>query len=141
MQNEAKEKIKQLVKKYQKEKDSNKLKSYSEEETKIGFILPLFSALGWDITDKSEVSAEEHMKSQGRVDFGFYINNIVKFYLEAKPFKADLDKDEYAKQAIRYSWHKGITYAILTDFESIKVFNAMADSRDLLDKLIESTSN
>ncbi len=124
------------MEKYEKIKSSGKLKSYTEEETKKDLILPLLEALGWNVFDRNEVSAEEHMKSRGRVDFGFYINGITKFYLEAKPFKADLDKEEYAKQAIRYSWLKGINYAVLTDFESIKVFNALADSKNLLDKLI-----
>lgn len=133
---QAKEKIKELVNKYQNVVNSGQLKFYSEEETKLGFILPLFEMLGWNTKDKNKVSAEEHMKSRGRVDFGFYLNGIVKFYLEAKPFKADLDKEEYAKQAIRYSWHKGVTWAVLTDFESIKVFNAMAGSKLLQDKLV-----
>ena len=134
MQKETREKIKQLVEKYESEKSSGKIKSYSEEETKRGFIEPLFEALGWDFSDKKEISMEESISSQ-RVDYGFYLNDRIKFYLEAKPLRADLHKIEYADQAVRYSWNKGATWAVLTDFESIKVFNAQDISRSLADKL------
>jgi type I restriction-modification system DNA methylase subunit len=69
------------------------------------------------------------------VDYGFYINGRIKFYLEAKSLKEDLNREDYARQAIRYSFNKGATWAILTDFESIKVFNAQAISKYLGDKL------
>ena len=128
------EKIEELVRTYQMLKESGKIESYNEEETKKDFILPLFEALGWEVYSKKEVSAEEH-QSGGRVDYGFMLNGRVKFYLEAKALKADLNRSEFAKQAIRYSWNKGITWAILTDFESLKVFNAQVVSENLANKL------
>lgn len=131
----AKKKIKELVEKYEQVFKSGQSKKYTEEETKMGFILPMFEALGWNTSNKNEVSAEEHVKSAGRVDYGFYLNERSKFYLEAKPLKADLHKEDYAKQAIRYSWNKGVSWAVLTDFESIKVFNAQAISQYLADKM------
>ena len=132
---QAKEEIKKLIAKYEQVKASGKIKSYTEEETKNAFIKPLFEILGWDFSEKDEVSAEEFIISSGRVDYGFYINNRPKFYLEAKPLKADLNLEEFAKQAIRYSFNRGVTWAILTDFEGIKVFNAQALSNYLGDKL------
>ena len=89
--NEAKEKIQELVEKYESVKASGKIKKYTEEETKKDFILPFFNILGWNVYDREEVSAEEHIISSGRVDYGFYINGRAKFYLEAKPLKADLN--------------------------------------------------
>ena len=82
--NEAKEKIKDLIDKYEKIKSAGRLKSYTEEETKKDFILPLFEVLGWNVFDKEEVSAEEHVSLSGRLDYGFYINGRPKFYLEVK---------------------------------------------------------
>lgn len=123
---EAREKIKGLVEKYQRILDSDNVKAYNEEMTKKDFILPLFEALGWDTANKyiaDEVTAEEKV-SKGRVDYAFRIRNIPKLFVEAKSLKADLDKAEYAQQAINYAWHKGCTWAVLTDFESLKVFNA-----------------
>ncbi len=130
-----KQQIKGFVGKYQKLKEQGKINNYTEEETKNVFIRPLFESLGWDFSEKEEVSAEEHILSFGRVDYGFYLNGRVQFYLEAKALKADLNNEEYAKQAIRYSFNKGVTWAVLTDFESIKVFNAQGLSKYIGDKL------
>ncbi len=135
---QAKEEVKKLIAKYEQVKTSGKIKSYTEEETKNAFIKPLFEVLGWDFSNKEEVSAEESILSSGRVDFGLYINGRAKLYIEAKPLKADLNQEEYARQAIRYSWNRDVTWAILTDFEGLKVFNAKAASKYLGDKLFFS---
>lgn len=133
----TKKRIQELVDKYEVAKKDGKLKNYSEEDTKKDFILPLFETLGWNISNKNEVSSEDHIKGSGRPDYNFKINEITQFYLEAKRFKVDLDDEKFAFQAINYSWNKGITYAILTDFEGIKVFNAQRiDKTDLIDKLV-----
>src|SRR3990167_1539829 len=102
---EAKEKIKKLVEKYERVRSNGQLKFYTEEETKNGFIIPLFGALGWDFSNKSEVSAEENVSGK-RVDYGFYINERIKFYLETKKLSTDLHREDYTNQAIRYSWNK-----------------------------------
>ncbi len=132
-QQEAKQKIKELIHKYQAEKAAGKITRYSEEETKLGFIQPLFEALGWNVFDKNEVTAEEQI-SGDRVDYGFYLNGRIKFYLEAKKLSADLHREEFAKQAIRYSWNKGVTWAVLTDFESLIIFNALSPEKTLAGK-------
>lgn len=131
---EAKSIITKLIEKYELVKNSNLISKYTEEETKKDFILPLFKALGWDVDNKKEVTAEEH-QSMGRVDYGFYLESWLKFYLEAKSLGSNLHKEEFANQAVRYSWNKGATWAILTDFEGIKVFNAQDIERSLGDKL------
>ncbi|KKU91757.1 MAG: hypothetical protein UY23_C0001G0363 [Candidatus Jorgensenbacteria bacterium GW2011_GWA1_48_11] len=128
-------KIADLIQKYERAKQSGLVKKYSEEETKKDFILPLFEALGWDVREKREVSAEEKI-SGDRVDYGFYIDGHIKFYLEAKPLRADIHKEEYAKQAIKYSWNKGVTWAVLTDFESLIVFNTQDVKASLASKLL-----
>lgn len=119
----TKQKIQKLVEKYEAEKIAGKIPQYTEAETKTGFIEPLFQALGWDTQNRDEVGLETNI-SGGRVDYSFKLGGIVKFFVEAKPLKADLNNPEYSQQAINYSWHKGVVWAILTDFESIKVFNA-----------------
>lgn len=134
LKKEAKLKIQKLVEKYEKIKASRLISKYTEEETKKDFIQPLFNALGWDTENKNEVTAEEH-QSSGRVDYGFYLDGRLRFYLEAKPLKSDLNREDYANQAVKYSWNKGATWAILTDFENLKVFNAQVIDRSLADKL------
>jgi type I restriction-modification system DNA methylase subunit len=125
----AKQLVEELIKKYNKIIEEKRIDIYVRKEamTKKDFILPLFEALGWNVQDEPDrndnVSAEETI-SKGFVDFGFRINGIPKFFLEAKPMKEDLDNPKLISQAINYAWHKGCTWALLTDFESINIFNA-----------------
>lgn len=125
-QSEVKEKISHLIEKFQRLTDSGKISSYNEARTRNEFIEPLFEALGWDMRNsqsENEVTTEETV-SRDRVDLAFRINNIPIMFLEAKALKINLDEWKWAEQAINYSWNKGVTWAILTNFESIKVFNA-----------------
>lgn len=135
---DAKLRIKELIDKYTKLAEEKKLGGYKEETTKKDFILPLFEALGWNVYNElnktDSVSAEETI-SKKRVDYGFRIKGIPKFLLEAKAIPVDLNKTKFAEQAINYSWHKGCTWAVLTDFEGIKVFNAEWKSRNVSENL------
>jgi type I restriction-modification system DNA methylase subunit len=139
---EAKKEISRLVDKYRKVIAEDKLKDYKEESTKTSFILPLFRALGWEVENNDEVHPEEQV-SRGRVDYTFKINGVLKFVLEAKPLKTSIDRTDWSEQAIGYAWHKGCTWAMLTNFESLKIFNAEikapSPSQSLL-KTIECTS-
>jgi len=101
----------------------SEVKSFHEAKTKQGFIEPLFRALGWNFDDTSEVAPEEKA-SNGRVDYAFKLNGVSQFFLEAKPLKADLTSPDYVKQAVSYAYHKGVTWAVLTDFEEMRLFNA-----------------
>jgi type I restriction-modification system DNA methylase subunit len=103
--------------------NEREIKKYTEADTRRVFIMPLFRSLGWDVYGRQEVREEERA-SRGRVDYAFCIREIPKFFLEAKALRADLDNPEFAKQAINYAYHKGATWAVLTDFERLKVFNA-----------------
>jgi len=123
MKEEAKLKIAELVEKYQK-LSAKDIKGFNEAATKQGFIEPMFRALGWDFENTSEVSPEESA-SNGRVDYAFKLNNVSQFYVEAKSLKADLNREDYVKQAVSYSYARGVTWAILTDFETLRVFNAL----------------
>lgn len=121
--NKIKQNITNLVEKYNKIVKDNKIIRYNEEMTKKDFIIPLFRILGWNTEDSNEVTAEEKI-SKKRVDYSFRINGIPKFFLEAKALKEDLNNPKFIQQAINYAWHKGCTWAVLTNFESVKIFNA-----------------
>jgi hypothetical protein len=134
---EAKQQIQKLVEKYQRVAEAGKINSYNEAQTRNEFIEPLFEFLGWDMRNLSfdnEVTTEENV-SGGRVDLAFRFNNIPVFFLEAKAMKVDLDEWKWAEQAINYSWNKNVTWAILTDFESIKIFNAEIPPKSLSQNL------
>ena len=123
------ERIQELILKYQDKKYSGEIRRYNEELTKKDFILPLFEALGWNVYNRGKkdnsVSAEETI-SKKRVDYGFRINGIPKFFLEAKSLKEEniQTNKKYVSQAIDYSWMKACSWAVLTNFETIAVYNA-----------------
>ncbi|MBU1102768.1 N-6 DNA methylase [Patescibacteria group bacterium] len=129
---QTKEKIKKLVDRYQDLSEPDK-RHYNEQQTKDHFIRPLFEALGWDF--ENDVWAETSVVKK-RVDYGFKVSGIMRFFLEAKPLSIDLDLKIHARQAINYSWNKGINWAVLTNFKNIKIFNAQAKSTLLQDKLV-----
>ena len=123
------ERVVELVSKYEQIKKSGEIKMYNEESTKKDFILPLFKALGWNVDNRGKsndsVSAEETI-SKKRVDYGFRINGIPQFFLEAKSLKEDniQANSKYVIQAIDYAWMKSCSWAILCNFETIAVYNA-----------------
>ncbi len=123
------ERIIELISKYDQIRKSGEIRKYNEESTKKDFILPLFEALGWNTSNRGKrndsISAEEKI-SKKRVDYGFRINGIPKFFLEAKSLKEEFiqNNPNYVKQAIDYAWMKSCSWAILTNFETIAVYNA-----------------
>lgn len=122
---EAKKKITELVEKH-KRLDEKEIKSYNEANTRRNFIELLFAELGWSVYDRKEVSEEERA-SKGRVDYAFKLNGISQFYLEAKALKDNLNKEEYIQQAVEYAYNKGVTWAILSNFESTHVYVAQTN--------------
>ena len=134
---ESKRQIQNLVEKYERLAEAGKIKSYNEAQTRNEFIEPLFEFLGWDmrnLTTDNEVTTEENV-SGGRVDLAFRLGNIPVFFLEAKAMKVNLDEWKWAEQAINYSWNKSVTWAVLTDFESIKIFNAEIPPKNISQNL------
>jgi len=130
---ESKRQIQNLVEKYERLAEAGKIKSYNEAQTRNEFIEPLFEFLGWDmrnLTTDNEVTTEENV-SGGRVDLAFRLGNIPVFFLEAKAMKVNLDEWKWAEQAINYNWNKSVTWAVLTDFESIKIFNAESPPKNI----------
>jgi type I restriction-modification system DNA methylase subunit len=122
------EAISELINKYKRLEQSGEIKQYNEEMTKKDFILPLFEALGWDVYNRlnrnDKITAEENI-SKKKVDYGFWLNGIPAFYIEAKSFKEDLiTSTEDRKQAINYSWLKSCSWAVLTNFKILAVYNA-----------------
>ncbi len=95
----------------------------NEQAIHLRFILPLFRALGWDIEDPRDMTAEEQI-ARGFVDFGFYLNGVPAFYLETKRAGDPLDNIEFKRQAINYAYLKGVTWAVLTNFDELRVYNA-----------------
>jgi type I restriction-modification system DNA methylase subunit len=119
---DAKIEVEGLVERFTRLSARNR-KRYNEPATRQEFILPLFRALGWNIEDTREVSPEERV-SRGFVDFAFRLGRIPRFFLETKKIPENLEDPRWARQAINYAWLKGVTWAVLSDFEGLKIFNA-----------------
>jgi hypothetical protein len=109
--------------KFDKEKD---VKSKEEEMTKTKLIRPLFErVLGWNFEE--DVTPEEKI-SKGWVDYGFRIDEVPKFFLEAKGLIGNLDNSIFFQQAYSYAYYKKCAWAVLTNFEVIEIINAESEA-------------
>ena len=122
----AKREILKLVKFYN--QNTRQVQRYSETDTRVKFIDKIFEALGWDVNGRKipdEVLREDSVKgkeSMKKVDYTFRINGVTKFVVEAKAIKEDLEKEVYKRQAIDYAYNKACSWAVLTDFEGVKIY-------------------
>ena len=114
--------IETLVKMF-KALSSAEFRGMNEHATRQGYILPMFRALGWNTDNINETSPEEKV-SRGWVDFSFRIAGIPRFFLETKKASEDLNDPRWVQQTIDYAWTKSVTWAVLSDFEGLRVFNA-----------------
>jgi len=103
------------------------VRRFNEENTKKDFILPLFRALGWDVDSSEEVAAEEKA-SGGRVDYAFKLGGVSRFFVEAKPLDANLTDAKFIKQAIEYALNRGVSWAVLTNFQEVHLFYALGET-------------
>lgn len=106
---------------------------YDEENTKIEFINPFFEALGWDVHNKQKISPlykdvefENSIKIGDNTkspDYAFRIGGTPKFFVEAKKPSVKIETDKNpAFQIRRYGWSAGLDLCILTDFETLAVY-------------------
>lgn len=122
------EQISQLIDKYEALTAKEKT-TYNEANTINSFIRPLFEALGWDFSNIDEVEAEKAIV-KGRVDYVFKVNKVTEFCVEVKSLRHELTDDD-REQAISYAYNKGVTWAILSNFAQLQVFNAEVKTNDL----------
>ncbi len=123
----SRERVEALITKY-KSLTPQQRKALNESQNCKDFILPLFEALGWNVYS-DEVATEENIGGK-RADYTFRLNGVAKFFVEAKKPSVDLRQENFAEQAISYAWHKSVPWAILTNFETLKVFSAEWDEVD-----------
>lgn len=111
----------------------------SEAVIRQEYIDPFWQALGWDVANTAHRSTaekdvviestvgtieSERMHSR-RPDYLFRIDGFPRFVVEAKKPAMDLQTDRDAIfQAKTYAWSAQIPFAILTDFEEFRLFDA-----------------
>jgi tRNA1(Val) A37 N6-methylase TrmN6 len=128
---EAKREVAKIVSKFLAIPKSE-LDEMKEEQIKFRFIEPLFEALGWE---KEDIFKEERILKK-RADYILRIGNQDKLVVEAKSTKIKLSEDE-GKQAVSYSYHKNIKFAVLTNFKQIRIYHALNNIKEINKNLLK----
>ena len=129
--------VRKLVERFKEHREEYLSGAYKEEQVCAEFILPMFEALGWDISNKQgsseaykEVIHHDSIKSgvgTEAPDYCFRIGGVRKFFLEAKKPSVNIKDDLHpAYQLRRYAWSAKLPLGILTDFEEFIVYDCRA---------------
>lgn len=143
----ARDKLAQLVQSYYDLAKSESIELASESDVLV-FIERLFrDVLGWPTEDITKFQREKRVVNRKRVDRILNLDNGEKIFVEAKRFGAiERLSDEWAigpkqlslpgmatdrtpeeQQAINYAFQNDGTWAILTNFQIFRLFNARRD--------------
>lgn len=126
--------IKDLVARFQENRDAYISGAYNETQLRQEFLNPFFEALGWDVYNKNgyaeaykDVIHEDAIKVGGYTkapDYCFRIGGVRKFFVEAKKPSVNVKEDiSPAFQLRRYAWSAKLRLSILTDFEEFAVYD------------------
>ena len=128
--------IKQLIEKYQSDRDYYLTNKYNETLLRSDFLDPFFELLGWDIknnerkpTNEREVILEEALKTNAsenskKPDYTFRLFSERKFFLEAKKPSVKIEADnETAKQLRRYGFTAKLKISVLSNFEYLIIYD------------------
>ena len=149
-QQQAQRTLRDLIAKYRKLSDTER-KTLSEANVVAQFIQPLLDALGWPTGDPARFKYELHTHG-GRPDITLLPDAGGTLFVEAKRFGVvqelaearktlagtitpgqlalpgmATDRTAEEQQAINYAFTNGGTWAILTNFEKLRLFNARRD--------------
>lgn len=130
LKNAAKRRIHDLVEDYKQVIATGKKGSFNEERVKIAYVIPFLESLGWN--PRTEEVLPEQATLTGRADFGLRVRGRTKIFLEMKSFSKSLDgfytvkgkHRSFAEQAIHYAWGMKADWAILTNFEEIRLYDS-----------------
>lgn len=119
--------VRQLVDQF----DRARNETLSEEDVRAMFINPLFKSLGWAVDSidlHREVRHEDRVRTSDGVlkapDYGFYLGNKLKFFVEAKQPGVNIaDDPKPAFQLRRYAWSANLPVSVLTDFEEFAIYD------------------
>ena len=115
---------------------------YQEAEVRSEFIDPFLRAFGWDIENLEGLAPEvrdvvrEETQSDSssvhtRPDYSMRVLGYTQFFIEAKKPSIDIrNSRDSAFQARAYGWSGGHPISVLTNFETIRVFDASVPVSD-----------
>ena len=127
----------ELIEHYETNRANFRKNTYNETQTRIELIDPLFKLVGWDMSNRQgysdeykEVIHEDRVRVEGKSkapDYAFRIGGIRKFQLEAKKPSINIGTDSSsAFQIRRYAWSASLSLCVLTNFESLAIYDAAA---------------
>jgi type I restriction-modification system DNA methylase subunit len=125
----------------------------SEANVRANFVDPLFAALGWPVDDPNHYNRETYVRRAGFADIALSTASNAEpvLFVEAKRFGAiaplnqvqnhrdrtasrlhlpgmSVDRTREEQQAINYAYEQGIRWAVLTNFEHLRLFDAFRDT-------------
>ena len=128
--------IRDLINRFESERTRFMNVSYNETQLRTDFLDPLFTVLGWDITNtqgkptnEREVLVEEGLRADAnentkKPDYTFRLFAERKFFVEAKkPFVKIETDPEPAKQVRRYGFTAKLKISVLTNFEYLAIYD------------------
>lgn len=130
--------LKVLLAAFQKEYAVYKTPKYSEAQLRIDFINPLLKSFGWDVDNEAiqsqflrDVIQEETIDveeddaiTKKNPDYTLRVQGFRKLFVEVK--KVSLDIEQSAKAAFqirRYGWNANLGISILTNFDTLIVYD------------------
>jgi len=108
----------------------------SETQTRGALIDPVLKALGWDFGNLDEVR-QEFMDA----DYALFIERDRKkpiILVEAKALQEDLDKLNHKKQVMGYVGTLGAKWAVLTNGDEYRIYNATGGAMDMKERLFRT---
>jgi predicted type IV restriction endonuclease len=93
-------------------RSDGRVDTYDEASTKQTVILPMLSALGWNIFDIDEVCPEYSVHG-GSVDYALRCRRGAKVFVEVK--KPHEDLSNHQEQLLNYAFKQGVPEAVLTN--------------------------
>lgn len=128
--------IQELVEKYKAERASCLRSTYNETQVRNDYIHPLLKCLGWDVDNEQgknqflrDVIQEEYIEveeenSKKNPDYTLRINGTRKLFVEVKkPSIRIFNSSRAAFQTRRYGWNANLGLSILTNFESLILYD------------------
>ena len=93
---------------------SDKYRSFNEDRTKLGIVLPILRRLGWNTEDVDEVHPEFSVEHR-RVDYALVLEGRPAVFIEVKRPSEDLDNESHEEQLLDYSFRQTVDLAVLTN--------------------------
>lgn len=132
--NEARKSLGDLIDRFKENYENYKEKNYNESACRLEFIDKLLIYFGWDVYNEKgvppiskEVIVESYEQELGKPDYTLRFNGLPKIFVEAKKPNVDIIKEnEPAFQIRRYGWNAKHKIAILTNFETLSIYECSA---------------